>query len=212
MAQVVKSNMHQRTCVGLYREAIGFQDQDTQFAKLNEFASQNNLILKEKINLNNFKTKTVADLVKRIMDSGAHEVAIWRLDCFTSPVVHLDDFIFIVAELSRSEITFSSIENGLNTSDTAIGFFGKLDIAWESVRQNRKIENAKFSVFKTRSRNNKAGRRLLRNDGLIRKLREEGLTIRQIAVRIGLSTAAVQRGLSGKLKAPQSSDLPQTEV
>lgn len=57
-----------------------------------------------------------------------------------------------------------------------------------------KKENALASIEKAKA-NRTMGRKKIRNDKQINELRARGLTIRQIALKIGLSTTAVQRGL-----------------
>jgi len=64
-------------------------------------------------------------------------------------------------------------------------------------KQKRKIDNARASVAKAKANGNRLGRRKIRDDNQIRALRREGLSIRDIAAKIGLSTAAVQNGLKG---------------
>ena len=61
--------------------------------------------------------------------------------------------------------------------------------------KKRKIENANRSLAKAKERGTRMGRPKIRNDERIKELREKGLSIREIAYEIGMSTAAVQRGL-----------------
>lgn len=61
--------------------------------------------------------------------------------------------------------------------------------------RRRKILNAKRSRAKAKKNGTKLGRPKLRNDELIKKLRSDGLSIRAIALKVGLSTAAIQRGI-----------------
>jgi hypothetical protein len=69
----------------------------------------------------------------------------------------------------------------------------------ESVRRSR-VENAHASRRKAIAAGHKLGRKKVRDDAVIMKLRMEGLTIREIAARIGMSTMAVQRGLKHETK------------
>lgn len=56
-------------------------------------------------------------------------------------------------------------------------------------------ENAHASRAKAKANGTKMGRPKIRDDKLIRELRRQGHTIREIALIVGVSTAAVQRGL-----------------
>lgn len=59
-----------------------------------------------------------------------------------------------------------------------------------------KRQNALNSAAKAKANGNHPGRKKLRNDEIIRKLRRRGLSIRAIAKLEGVSTTAVQRALS----------------
>ena len=59
----------------------------------------------------------------------------------------------------------------------------------------KKRLNAHHSREKAKANGKSPGRKKLRDDEQIRALRKTGLSIRGIAKVIGLSTAAVQRGL-----------------
>lgn len=58
-----------------------------------------------------------------------------------------------------------------------------------------KTDNARASTKKRIANGTYAGPPKLRDDSWIKELRRQGLTIREIAKEIGLSTSAVQRGL-----------------
>jgi AraC-like DNA-binding protein len=62
-------------------------------------------------------------------------------------------------------------------------------------KRRARAENARRSAAKARSNGTHYGRRKIRNDDQIKALRRQGLTMREIAKEIGLSTSAVQRGL-----------------
>lgn len=59
----------------------------------------------------------------------------------------------------------------------------------------KKRQNAINSAMKAKANGNKGGRKKIRDDKKIRQLRLSGLTIRQIAAEVNLSTTAVQRSL-----------------
>lgn len=62
-------------------------------------------------------------------------------------------------------------------------------------KYNRKVENARRSTAKRIASGKKSGRPKLRDDEEIKRLRKTGLSMREIAQRIGMSTTAVQRAL-----------------
>lgn len=73
----------------------------------------------------------------------------------------------------------------------------KREITEQIVRKLKDIksQNARDSIAKAKARGTKLGRPKLRDDAKINELRCKGFTIREIARAVGLSTAAVQRGL-----------------
>ena len=62
----------------------------------------------------------------------------------------------------------------------------------------RKKQNAINSLAKARANGTKLGRKKIRDDDLIKNLRAEGFSIREIAFIAKVSTAAVQRGLKAQ--------------
>jgi len=67
-------------------------------------------------------------------------------------------------------------------------------------KRDRKVKNGLNSLAKAKAsgRTKYIGRPKIRNDEQIKQLRASGLTYREIAKEIGLSTTAVQRCLNGK--------------
>lgn len=70
-----------------------------------------------------------------------------------------------------------------------------LDDFLSEVKRKRAIENAKRSRDIARANKTIMGRPKIRNDEQIRFLRGKGLSYSDIAVALGISKAAVQRGL-----------------
>lgn len=62
-------------------------------------------------------------------------------------------------------------------------------------KRSLKADNARLSQEKARENGTHIGRPKVRDDEEIKRLRLEGLSIRQIAKRIGMSVHAVQEGL-----------------
>lgn len=62
-------------------------------------------------------------------------------------------------------------------------------------KKKRKADNARASRTKALARGTPFGRKKVRDDAQIKDLRDSGLTLREIAQVIGLSTTAVQRSL-----------------
>lgn len=67
-------------------------------------------------------------------------------------------------------------------------------------KREKKVANALSTVAKAKERGSFLGRRKIRDDALIAKLRADGLTMRQIAQKSGVSTTAVQRSLAESKK------------
>jgi len=62
-------------------------------------------------------------------------------------------------------------------------------------RREAKVKNLLKSLAKARRNGTKLGRKKIRDDDQIKKLRAQGFTLREIAAKIGLSMGTVQRGL-----------------
>ncbi len=62
-------------------------------------------------------------------------------------------------------------------------------------KREKKQINALHSVQKAKENGNQVGRKKVRDDSLIWRLRKEGMTIRSIAKQTGVSSASVQRSL-----------------
>jgi len=69
-------------------------------------------------------------------------------------------------------------------------------LSWVAQRERERIkERVKAGLANARRQGKKLGRPKKRDDGRIRELRGQGMSIRQVALAVGLSTTAVQRAL-----------------
>lgn len=62
-------------------------------------------------------------------------------------------------------------------------------------KRKLKADNARASLAKAKANGKICGRKKMRDDDLIKRLRAQGLSIRAIAREINMSTGAVQKGL-----------------
>lgn len=120
--------------------------------------------------------------------------------CARIPVVRafIRDFMGLcelISDLNLAGIQFQSVQEGISTEDDVGHLLNRLVVGWREASDAYKHENPKVSQLKAKLRGHKLGRRKKRDDRRINKLRKEGLSIRDIAVQTGVSTAAVQRAL-----------------
>lgn len=138
-----------------------------------------------------------ADLFKVLNEKGATHLVCYRLATIRSLVSTFWDLSHLIADLKGFDIEFVSIKEGIRTEDELSLFMRNLTTGWKTSRSMYKSENARVSQMKARSRGSRVGRRKTRDDQAIIKMRSEGASIREIAIKTGTSSAGVQRALKG---------------
>lgn len=211
MAQVKSTSLPNLKCLGLYRTSFGFEDSKQQISEIKALAQKLGLEEVSMLDISTLVGQTPDKLITQIRAAKADVIMLWRLDCLP-PKFDLKDVIDLFGELSRANIIIHSIRDNLDSFESGLELLSNLDVAWKALKKSRKVENARSSSIKAKAHNRVVGRKRLRNDDQIRRLRKEGLTIREIADHIGLSTTAVQRSLAEKAPSAIAIDRLQTEV
>jgi DNA invertase Pin-like site-specific DNA recombinase len=129
-----------------------------------------------------------------------HEKKVSHLVCFRlatlrSLIPTFWDLCEFIAELKGFNIEFISVKESVKTEDSLSLFMGNLARGWKNSRSMYKSENARVSQMKAKAKGTRLGRPKTRDDDLIVKMREAGVSIREIAIKTGTSSAAVQRAL-----------------
>ncbi|MGZ3742812.1 MAG: hypothetical protein ACXWRE_03730 [Pseudobdellovibrionaceae bacterium] len=129
-----------------------------------------------------------------------HQKKVTHLVCFRlatlrSLIPTFWDLCEFIAELKGFNIEFISVKESVKTEDSLSLFMGNLTRGWKNSRSMYKSENAKISQMKAKAKGTRLGRPKTRDDNLIRKMRSAGASIREIAIKTGTSSAAVQRAL-----------------
>lgn len=119
-------------------------------------------------------------------------VLVWKLDRWGRS---LREIVTMLQELTDYGVEFCSLKDSLDLSTSQgklmshiIGAFSQYEAEIIRARVRSGLENAK-------AKGQKLGRPKKRNDAEIQRLRQEGLSIREIAKQMGVSPASVQRAL-----------------
>ncbi|MBC7456954.1 MAG: hypothetical protein H7235_01655 [Bdellovibrionaceae bacterium] len=191
MAQINKLS----DCYGLISNALGFESIESQKLTINSFAENHGFKVVNFINMNDLSSPTLENFIKAIINKKPGVVICSELALLPSSIKSLESLLLVLSKLNTMKITFISVLDWIDTDNNTESFLANLYSAWINFKKSRKIANAKASSSKAKSRNHPLGRKKVRNDAEIRRLRKQGLTIREIAAKVGLSTTAVQKGL-----------------
>lgn len=120
-------------------------------------------------------------------------LAIWKLDRMSRS---LRDFVVTLQELSDLGISFVSIKDaGVDLTTPTGRLLTHLLSAFAEFEASLIRMRVKSGLDMARKKGKRLGRPKKRDDLQIRALREKGMSIRQIARSVGVSTMAVQRAL-----------------
>ena len=135
------------------------------------------------------------DLYKLLHEKPVTNLVCYRLSTLRSLVATFWDLCNFISELKAIGIEFTCVKEGISSEDGLNQFLKHLTQGWKTSRSLYKSENAKVSQMKARASGIPLGRPKKRDDLIISSLRQQGLSIRDIAARTGVSTAAVQRSI-----------------
>jgi len=193
----LKNASNRFSCVSIFSSKLGIDDPELQKQEMQAFAKFNGFKIESYIDTAKFDSLSLEQICEKMSKIRQSAVLIWRLDCLPSTVSTMEDLFQIVHTLSKANVSFLSIKDGIDTDAIASAFVDSVSVGWKLCKRNRKITNARASSIKTKAKNVKfkTGRKKQRDDVLIHNLRASGYSIRKIASEIRLSTMAVQRSL-----------------
>jgi len=134
--------------------------------------------------------------LNRLMESARRKefdiLIVWKLDRLARSLSHL---IALITELNALDIELISLRDSIDFTTIQgrlmFGIFASLaEFERELIR-----ERVIAGLANAKAKGIKLGRKRDRDDGAIISLRRQGLTIRAIADRLGVSTGKVQRAL-----------------
>lgn len=187
MAKIVSAN-----CIGIISRSSYQDGADEQMKMISSYARVREM---DVVHFIEVEGRTTFDVLEILSTYQVNALICTHLANLPYNMKSFDHLLAFISNLCNREITFSSIQDHLDSNDSFSSFAPRLIDAWLRMKKFRKIENAIASSFKAKSRNNRTGRKRIRNDQEISRLRNEGLTIAQISSTIGLSTTAVKRSL-----------------
>jgi DNA invertase Pin-like site-specific DNA recombinase len=142
-------------------------------------------------------TKSNRPSLKRLMNDvrqgKVSMVVCWKLDRLFRSLV---DLMNTVTEFQKLEVEFVALKDGIDLSTATgrlmmqiIGAFGEFEAAVIKERINSGIANA-------RSKGVQLGRPFKSGHNVVQKLKDEGKTVKEIALNTGLSRQTVYRSLN----------------
>ncbi|MEQ1875654.1 MAG: recombinase family protein [Bdellovibrionia bacterium] len=144
--------------------------------------------------------RQLVDYVKR---ESADVLIVWRLDRLDFLARSFEKTFYFVSELEANRLRFVSVVDDLDSGKKAGPFVSGVIKAVTQARNIIRGENVHKSLETARSLGEPVGRPRIRNDEKIRKLKSEGLSVRQIARTLHLSAWTVQKSL----KSTENQDL-----
>lgn len=123
------------------------------------------------------------------------ELIISSLDHLEDYVSETDSLLKLFDVLIENRIGFSSIEDGISLNEHAHWFIQKLVLGVENAKKLLKSTRIRQARIAAKNAGEQVGAIKKRDDDLIRELRNQGLTIREIAKKLGLSTFPISEAL-----------------
>lgn len=144
-------------------------------------------------------------LKELLQDSKARRfdlVLVWKLDRFGRS---LREIVLMLQDLADYRVEFCSLKDSLDLSTSQgrlmmhiIAAFAQFEADVIRTRVIAGLDHAK-------AQGKRLGRPKIRDDEAVRKLRAEGLSLREIATKLGISKGSVQNALSGWTTNPRKS-------
>jgi DNA invertase Pin-like site-specific DNA recombinase len=197
MAQV--KNFYSQS-LGIISSSSEFDSAAKQKVIIETYCNSQNLQLNGFIDVNKLSEEDFINRVKNNSDVNYICTGLYILPSYLSK---LEDLLWFVADIGKHNSYLISIYQNIDSSSEAHVFVDRLMRSWRDIKKIKLTYNARASLLKAQKRNHKIGRKLKRDDRLIRQLRSEGFTIREIAAKTHVSTTAVIRSLKTLEKTPE---------
>ena len=189
--------MNNRKVVFYSRVSTTHQNPELQERDINAFILNKGYhLIKRYCDIGYSGSKTSRPELNKLMESARKKefdiLIIWKLDRLARSLSHL---IALITELKALDIELISLRDNIDFTTIQgrlmFGIFASLaEFERELIR-----ERVIAGLANAKAKGIKLGRKRDRDDGAIISLRRQGLTIRSIAERLGVSTGKVQRAL-----------------
>lgn len=180
------------------------QDCAMQLADLTEYAKARGWEVAETYEDKGFSGKNTnrPKLKQMLLGANARKfdiVLVWKLDRFARS---LGDLIGMIQNLSEVGVEFVSLKDNLDLSTSQGRLLLHLLGAFAQFERDIIVSRVRAGLEHAKARGQRLGRPQVRNDEAIRLMRAKGLSLRQIAKRLGVSKSSVQNSLAGVQKTP----------
>lgn len=184
--------------VALYaRVSSEQQDTELQIRELTEFAASKGWevyrIYEEKITGTTANRPQLKQMMADLKFGKFSTVIVWKLDRFARS---LKDLLTLLEVLQEHEVDFVSVKDLIDLTTPAGRLMAHLIGAFAEFEASIIRERVRAGIAHARKRGRKLGRRKMRDDAAIQQLRSSGLSIRQIASRLGVAKGSVQKALA----------------
>lgn len=149
-------------------------------------------VFEDKATGTNANRPMLKDLMRGARERRIDVILVWKLDRFARS---LKDLVVMLQEIADLGVSFISLKDNIDLTTAAgrlmvhmLGAFAEFEASLIRERVRAGLRNA-------RSQGKRIGRPKLRDDERIRFLRDRGLSIREIASKLGTSVGAVQRAI-----------------
>ncbi|HAR41982.1 MAG TPA: resolvase [Bdellovibrionales bacterium] len=119
-------------------------------------------------------------------------IIVWKLDRFARS---LKDLVTMLQELSELGIEFISLRDNIDLTTSSGRLMMHMIGAFAEFEASIIRERVRAGIANARAKGKRLGRPKTRDDGTIKALRRQGLSIRSIALQAHCSAGAVQRAL-----------------
>ncbi len=186
--------------VALYaRVSSEQQDTELQIRELTEFAKSKGWeayrIYEEKITGTTANRPQLKQMLADMQTGKFSLVLVWKLDRFARS---LKDLLSLLETLQDCRVDFISMKDQIDLSTPAGRLMAHLIGAFAEFEASLIRERVRAGLANAKKKGRKLGRRKERDDEAIRQLRSVGLSIRQIATKLGIAKGSVQKSLYPK--------------
>jgi DNA invertase Pin-like site-specific DNA recombinase len=141
------------------------------------------------------KRPALNELIKATQNREVDVVLCWKLDRFFRSLSHLTQTLQEFTELG---IDFVSLRDNIDLTTSSGRLMLNILASFAEFEASLIRERVRAGIANARAKGIKLGRPKKRNDLQIQVLRNQGLTIRQVAEQLGITTGSVQRALEVK--------------
>jgi DNA invertase Pin-like site-specific DNA recombinase len=195
-------------CLAYIRYSDYGLSKDEQLSGVSNFIEANDLKLVMKIeDQDSMEDLTRHEKFQQVLSSGLCDVVlVLRLDRLGDVSTSISETVNFINQLTEMGVRFISALDNIDSESNGGQFLKAIDKAVSSSKSIIKGERVHLALSNARMHGESVGRPKERDDLQILALRNQGLTVRQIADRLTTSVRTVSRALSENaetLDAPQ---------